>query len=51
MNINKELNFVEAFPTERHATSEPRCSEKWAKVVRSSRNDAPHRRPDVVSNE
>jgi len=46
MNMNQELNFVGAFPIERHATSEPRCSEKWATVVRSSsRNDAPHRRP------
>jgi len=40
------------FPTERRATSEPECSEKWVRVARSSsRNDAPHRLPDVVSNE
>ena len=43
---------VGAFPIERHATSDPGCSEKWARVVRlSSRSDAPHQRPDVVSNE
>jgi len=51
MNMHQELNFVGASPTERRATSEPECSEKWARVARSSRNDAPHRRPDVVSNE
>ena len=46
------LNFVGAFPTERRATSELGCNEKWARVARpSSRNDAPHQRPDVVSNE
>ena len=50
--MNQELNFIGAFPTERHAASEPGCSEKWARVARSlSRNDAPHRHPDVVSNE
>jgi len=52
MNMKQELNFVGAFPTERCAASEPECSEKWARAVRSSsRNDAPHRRPNVVSNE
>ena len=52
MNMNQELNFVWAFPTERRVTSESGCSEKWARVAKSSfRNDAPHRRPDVVSNE
>ena len=52
MNIDQELNFVGAFPTERRAISKPGCSEKWARVARSSsRNDAPHRSPDVVSNE
>jgi len=51
MNMNQKLNFVRAFPTERRATSEPGCSEKWARVARSSsRNDAPHQSPDVVSN-
>ena len=51
MNMNQELNFV-GVHTERRATSEPGCSEKWARVARSSsKNDAPHRRPDVVSNE
>jgi len=50
--MNQELNFVGAFPTERRAASAPWCSEKWARLARSlSRNDAPHRRPDVVSNE
>ena len=50
MNMNQELNFVGVFPTERRATSEPGCSEKWARVARSSfRSDAPHRRQDVVS--
>ena len=50
--MNKELNFIGAFATERRAASEPGCSEKWARVTRSmSRNDAPHQRPDVVSNE
>ena len=45
-------SFRRGFSTERRATSEPECSEKWARVARSSsRNDAPHRRPDVVSNE
>ena len=48
--VNQEQNFVGAFPTERRATSEPRCNEKWARVARSSsRNAAPHRRPNVVS--
>jgi len=52
MNMNQELNFVGAFPTERCATSDPGCSEKWVRVAKSSsRNDAPYRRPDVVSNE
>ena len=52
MNMNQELNFIGASPTERRATSEPGCSEKRARVARSSsRNNAPHRRPDVVSNE
>ena len=52
MNINQELNFIGALPTERLATSEPGCSRKWARVARSSsRSDAPHRRPNVVSNE
>ena len=52
MNMNEELNFVGAFSTERRAASEPGCSEKWARVARSSsENDAPHRHPDVVSNE
>ena len=52
MNMNQELNFIGAFHTERHATSEPGCSEKWAKVARfSSRKDMPYRRPDMVSNE
>ena len=52
MNMNHELNFIGAFPTERCATSEPGCSEKWVRVAKSSfRNNAPHRRPDVVSNE
>jgi len=52
MNMNQELNFVSAFPTERRATLKPGCSEKWVKVARSSsRSDAPHRLPDVVSNE
>ena len=51
MNMNKELNFVRASPTVRRATSEPGCSEKWARVVRSSsRNDAPHRCLDVMPN-
>ena len=50
--MNQELNFVGAFLTERRPTSEPGCSEMWAIVARSSsRNDAPHRRPNVVSNE
>ena len=36
----------------RRAALEPGCSEKRARVVRSSsRNDAPHRRPNVVLNE
>jgi len=40
------------FPGERRATSKPESSEKWARVARlSSRSDAPHWRPDVVSNE
>ena len=52
MSMNQELNFIEAFPTERRATSKPGCSEKWARVVRSSsKSNAPHRRPDVASNE
>ena len=52
MNVNQELNSVGAFPTERHAASEPWCSEKWVRVARSSsRYDAPHRRPNAVSNE
>ena len=52
MNMNQELNFVGAFSNERRATSEPGCSKKWVRVARSSsRNDVPHRRPDVVSNE
>ena len=51
MNMNQELNFVGAFPTERRVASEPECSEKWARVARSSRNDASHQRPDEVSNE
>ena len=39
MNMNKELNFVGAFPTERSAMSEPWCSDNWAWVARlSSRN-------------
>ena len=52
MNMNQKLNFVGAFPTERPATSEPGCIEKWVRVARlSSRSDEPYRRPDVVSNE
>jgi len=52
MNMNQELNFVREFHPERRATSEPGCSEKWARVARSSfKNDVPHRSPDVVSNE
>ena len=52
LNMNQELNFVRAFLTERRATSEAGCSEKWARVARSlSRSDAPHRHPDVMSNE
>ena len=52
MNMNQELKLVGASPTERRATSEPECSEKWVRVARlSSRNDAPHRRLNVVSNE
>jgi len=50
--MNQELNFIVAFLTERHVTLEPGCSEKWIRVARSSsRNDAPHLRLDVVSNE
>ena len=50
MNMNQELNFVGASPTERRTISEPGCIEKWVRVARSlSRNDASHRRPDVVS--
>jgi len=52
MNMNHELNFVGVFPTERRATLELRCSERWAMVAKSlSRNDTPYRRPDMVSNE
>ena len=52
MNMNQALNFVGMFPTERHVTSKPGCSEKSARVARSSsKNDAPLRSPDVVSNE
>ena len=50
MNMNQKLNVVGAFPTERHATLEPECSEKWTRVAKSSsRSDAPHQRPDVVN--
>jgi len=51
MNMNQELNFVGTFPTERRVASEPECSEKWARVGRLSSRNAPHRRPDMVSNE
>ena len=52
MNMNQELNFVEASPIERRTILEPGCSEKWVRVARSSfKNDTPHRRPNVVSNE
>jgi len=44
MDMNQELNFVGAFPTEWRATSGPGCSEKWARIARSSsRSGAPHR--------
>jgi len=50
--MNQKLNISGAFPTKRRAALKPECSEKWARVARSSsRNDAPHRRPNAVSNE
>ena len=52
MNMNQELKFIGAFPTERRAVLELGCSEKWARVTRaSSKIDTSHRHPDVVSNE
>lgn len=39
------------FPTERHTTSNPECSDKYVRVARSSfRSDASRRHPDVVLN-
>lgn len=52
MIMNQKFNLVGAFPTQRRAAlPRPRCSEKYAKVARSSPgSDAPHC-PRVVSNE
>ena len=56
--INSCLSYLQRFLgvffqilNQRRTASEPGCSEKWARVARSSfRNDVPHQRPDVVSN-
>ena len=52
MNMNQELNFIGVFPTERRAPSESGYGKKWPKVARSlSRNEAPHRRLNVLLNQ
>jgi len=50
--MSQELNFFGAFLNERYAILEPKCSEKWARIIKSSfRSDAPHWHTDVVSNQ
>lgn len=48
-DINQKLDFISAFLTERHATSELVC--KCVKVIKPlPRSGAPHQRPNMVPN-
>ena len=52
MIMNQKFNLAGAFPTQRRAAlSRPECSEKYAKVARSSPGSGAPRCPRVVSNE